>query len=419
MDSLPVELLERVLVGLAPADLIACRAVCARWRAVVRALEAADAPFKFACGLTAQIASGRLGDGYADRVGRDLVRSAPSVGAHGSRQSNVDEENRSVDVHAVVRAHVRYIADSILRSTSKVALPCLVPCACGRPDVAWFCDGEIVEDVNREEEAASVTRKATTPPGLWHVFSQWVYALFKDARVDEDDNERGDTVGRDTAKGDVKHSTGHRHLVPLTRWRYLAGELALAQQLTDVCGPVDGRLFLAGFAYNSDQVTWFPYFLHTQSRPVSALLARANSVEDIVAALKTDTEIAEAFGAHWSGNLDVQDFAQWWPRCRERLDERVADWAAARPQMSAAVFVQKHMSYRYGPTTYPWLGMTSGQLTEGLVAQQRYFDAMVRAFERLARFPFVVNTCTEYYYCIVGLSPSANLVGVRIALDYR
>ena len=48
--GLPAELLERVLRSLSPADLVHGRRVCRRWRAVVGAMEARDAKFKFACG---------------------------------------------------------------------------------------------------------------------------------------------------------------------------------------------------------------------------------------------------------------------------------------------------------------------------------------------------------------------------------
>ena len=51
MEALPSELLYDVLARLAPADLVAARKVCMRWRAVVTAMEARDRPFRFLCGV--------------------------------------------------------------------------------------------------------------------------------------------------------------------------------------------------------------------------------------------------------------------------------------------------------------------------------------------------------------------------------
>ena len=365
MELLPTELLERVLALLPPAELIVCREVCVQWRAVVRTLEADDARYKFACALEAEVRSGRIG--YASHVKFNPALRATYAMADESVRRSLDQdfdeaesEEYECSASGIVHLSVTYVTvESFGRYVDGVP-SYLVPCQCGRPLASWF-----------------------------------------------------------GGKGVVVDGLGHERLVPLARWRHLASDSALAQKLADVCAPLDGRLFLSSFALNADQPPWFPYFLHVQSRPVGALLARASSVDDIIQALQTDAEMASAFEARSRDiQKDIQSFAEWWPLRHEWLNDTVEEWTAARSHESAAVFVNKSMNYLYGPT-YPWLGMTSAQLTEGLEAQQRHFDAMVDAFTRLVRFPFVINAGTDEHYCIVGLSPSANLVGVRITLDYR
>ena len=357
-ESLPTEILLRVLALLSPTDLIACRAVCVRWCAVVRALETEDARAAYDCDQRTEAHRGRIG--ISLRVRFDPALRATYATAADDTRASLDRRFRMAESESYERSAAELVQATvswIVRCRLSDNAPFLVPCACGRPQAAWLVPTE------------------------------------------------------------------HRREVALAQWRYLASDLARAQQLADICARLDARLFLANIDYNENQPVWFPYFLHLQSRPVGAQLARANSVSNVVAALKTDYDLANAFLASWAyggdeGELAVEDFADWWPKRRVRLDERVAEWAAARAKGTAvAVFVNECMNYCYGPTS-PWMGMTSAQLTQGLETQQESFDAMVEAVVRLVRFPIVINTGTEEHYCIVGLSPSANLVGVRVTLDY-
>ena len=220
----------------------------------------------------------------------------------------------------------------------------------------------------------------------------------------------------DVAATATRLNYGARHggaLQP-SRWRSLQEDRALAQTITDACGRLDGRFFVAGFGYNSEQPPWYPYVLRLPSVP-----ANIPQLEDANALARVLEQAVEVGGS--SFGIRVEPFEDALAQWTERIDERVVAWQAARAaNMSVSVFLEEaFMSYMYGDVL-PWSNYDTDEMTSALAQQQHALVALAATLNRLTHCAIVFSGgCGAENRVVAGLSPNGNLVGAMTFHDSR
>ena len=244
MDTLPVELLERVLLFLRVSDLVACRKVCRRWRAMVRAIEARDAAFVFRCGTvdvlrewhqnptpyrrTADLEEELdcLGSNHCT-CGADFRPAWPQVRAeYGSDWSDVEEDTESDDE-----------AED------------------GEAEDGEAEDGEVEDEDGADESAAEHAQH----PG-------------ESARQSRESHAATAAVPkpkRTPPPGWYKAEHGERF--PPGRWQVLAAERALTLELTEVARELVQHSSVFKLSNYQFHAQWLPWFVYL---PVGTVLPR-------------------------------------------------------------------------------------------------------------------------------------------------
>ena len=219
----------------------------------------------------------------------------------------------------------------------------------------------------------------------------------------------------------LNYSKRHGGRAPPAYWRHLAQDRALAQQVTDICGRLDARLFVNGFTGTNspEQPLWFPYVLHLgASIPLRPRPPRPTDAESLIALVE---EVFDLDGT--VPDVDVraledamesdQALADGSPPWIDSVDDWIRQWVVAKDE--GELTVEQFVRYRMDSQVEPWWHYDEAEMDAELEGQREALLSLPETLSQIVAFPLVISggcyCYTDGHRIIAGLSPNGNLVG--------